>query len=218
MIQEARKSASIIRLQKIEEMKMNKNTHTLAAIAIGAIATLGSLSTAIAQPPEGEKMRRQGGPGGGPGGPGFGPGGGRQAPVEMIAERLGLSDEQKAQWKAIHEKARETGAPLMKAERAAHEAFDKALESNSADAAAVGQAALAMRAAQRNVEAHGKATMDEAKAILTPEQAAKLDEMEKHMGRPGPGGFAGPGEPGGPQGQGQGARRRPGPGLGQGSK
>jgi Spy/CpxP family protein refolding chaperone len=178
---------------------MKKHTLTLAALAV---ASFGWISIAAAQPPEGGPRR------GGPGGPGFGPGGGGGAPVEMIAERLGLSDDQKAQWKAIHEKARVAGEPLMKAERAAHEAFDKALNSDNADPAAVGQAALAMKSAQQKVEAQHKATLDEAKAILTPEQAAKLDEMEKHMRRQGPGGFG----PGGPDGQGP--RRRP----GQGSK
>jgi len=118
----------------------------------------------------------------------------------MIAERLGLSDEQKAQWKAIHEKAREEGQPLMKAAGAAKEAFDRALEAENADAAAVGQAAIAMKNARSRAEAHHKATLDAAKAILTPEQSAKFEEMEKHMMR----------GPGGPQGQGM--RKRQGPG------
>ena len=121
----------------------------------------------------------------------------------MIAEHLGLSDEQKAQWKSIHEKARETGEPLMKAAGAAKEAFDKALEADNADPATIGQAAIAMRNAHRSLEAHHKATMDAAKAILTPEQAAKLDDMQKHMMR-------GPGGPNGPQGQGM--RKRQGTG------
>jgi Spy/CpxP family protein refolding chaperone len=124
----------------------------------------------------------------------------------MIAEHLGLSDEQKAQWKAIHEKARETGEPLMKAAGAAKEAFDKALNADNADPSAVGQAAIAMRDAHRGVEAHMKATMDAAKAILTPEQAAKLAAMEKRMHGRGPDGFG----PGGPSGQGM--RRHKGPG------
>jgi Spy/CpxP family protein refolding chaperone len=125
--------------------------------------------------------------------------------MEMIAEHLGLSDEQKAQWKAIHEKAREEGQPLMKAAGGAKEAFDKALESDNPDAAVIGQAAIAMSNARRKVEDHQKATFAEVKAILTPEQLAKVEDMEKHMRRPGPGGpgfgpdghqGAGPGGPG----------------------
>jgi Spy/CpxP family protein refolding chaperone len=173
---------------------MKKETLGVATLAI---ATFGWIAAAAAQGPEGGRMRRPGGPGG----QGFGPDGPGGPPIEMIAERLGLSDEQKAQWKSIHDKARETGEPLMKAAREAKDALDKALESENADPAAVGQAAIVMRNAHRNLEAHHKATMDAAKAILTPEQAAKLDEMEKHMR----GGGFGPGGPGG-----QGRRKRPG--------
>jgi protein CpxP len=174
-------------------MEMKKRTLTLAAFAI---ASLGWISTAAAQPPEGGRMRRPGGPGG----PGFGPG--ESGGPGRIAEQLGLTDEQKTQWKAIHEKERATAEPLMKAAMAAKEAFDKTLESDSADAASVGQAALAMRDAHRKLEAAHAATFEAVKAILTPEQLAKLEESQKHMRRPGP---DGPGEPGRP-------RRGPGPG------
>jgi periplasmic protein CpxP/Spy len=174
---------------------MKKQTLAIAMITVG---TFGLIAAAAAQGPGGGHMRHGGGPGFGPGGQG-GPGG---PPIEMIAERLGLSDEQKAQWKAIHEKAREEGEPLMKAAGASKEAFDKALEAETADAATVGQAAIAMKAARSQVEAHHKATMDAVKAILTPEQAAKFEQMQKRMMRgPGPGGPAG-----------QGMRKRQGPG------
>ena len=134
-----------------------------------------------------------------------------------IAEHLGLSDEQKAQWKAIHEKARVTGEPLMKAAGEARQSFDKALQTDNADATTVGQAALAMKAAQTNVEAHHKGIFAEVKAILTPEQLAKFEEAQSRVRRPGPGGF-GPGGPegpsGGPQGEGRprGPRKGPRPG------
>lgn len=174
---------------------MKKQTFTVAMLAV---ATFGWISAAAAQGPGGGHMRQMGGPGG----PGFGPGGPGGPPIERIAEHLGLSDDQKAQWKTIHEKARETGEPLMKAAGAAKEAFDKALEAENADAATIGQAAIAMKNARNQVEAHHKATMDAVKAILTPEQAAKFEEMQKHMMR-------GPG-PNGPQGMGM--RKRQGPG------
>lgn len=171
---------------------MKKQTLTVATLAI---ATFGWISVAAAQGPGGGPMRH----GGGSGGPGLGPGGPGGPPIEMIAERLGLSDEQKAQWTAIHDTARATGEPLMKAAGVAKEAFDKALQADNPDPAAVGQAAIAMKNARSQVEAHHKATMEAAKAILTPEQAAKFDDMRKHMMR-------GPG-PNGPQGQGMHKRR-----------
>lgn len=165
---------------------------TLAAL------TLGSFTLAAAQGPGGGGHMR------GPGGPGFGPGGPGGPPMGMIAEHLGLSDEQKAQWKAIHEKAREAGAPLAKAAGDARQAFDQALEAENADAATVGQAALAMKNARKNVETHHNATFAEVKAILTAEQLAKVEEMEKRGRGRGPG--FGPGGPGGPGGQ---MRRQP---------
>lgn len=174
---------------------MKKQTLAIAMITVG---TFGLIAAAAAQGPGGGHMRHEGGPGFGPGREG-GPGG---PPIEMVAEHLGLSDEQKAQWKAIHEKARETGQPLMKAAGVAKEAFDKALEAENADAATVGQAAIAMKNARNQVEAHHKATMEAVKAILTPEQAAKFEQMQKHMMR-------GPG-PGGPKGEGMRRRQAPG--------
>ena len=124
-------------------------------------------------------------------------------PIEMVAEELGLSDDQRTQWKAIHEKARETGETLMKTAGAAKEAFDKALQAENADPMTVGQAAIAMHNAHQKVEAHHQATIEAVKATLTPEQLAKFEEREKHRpgGAPSRGGFA----PGGPQ-------RRRGPG------
>ena len=172
---------------------MKKQTLTVAMIAV---ATFGWICRGSGSGPRRRTHATRGWPGGGPG---FGPGGPDGPPIDMIAERLGLSDEQKAQWKSIHDAARATGEPLMKAAGAAKEAFDKALEADNADPAAIGQAAIAMKNARNEVEAHHKATMDAARAILTPEQAAKFDEMQKHMMR----------GPGGPQGQGM--RKRQGP-------
>ena len=177
---------------------MKKQTLTLAALAV---ATFGWISVASAQGPGGGYMTRPDGPGGPGFGPG-GPGGHHGPPIGMVARHLGLSDEQKEQWKAIHEKAREAGEPLMKATREAKAAFDKALEAENADANTVGQAALAMRAAHKNAEAHRKATFESVKAILTPEQLAKLEEAEKQGPRRGKGfGPGAPGQPGGLEGR-----------------
>src|SRR5436190_23428383 len=111
MRQEAqRKSLDHRAEERLRNQDMKKKT---IATAIAVAASFGWLSVAAAQGPEGGPMRRHGGPGGpgfGPGGPGR-PGGG--PPIEMVAEELGLSDDQRTQWKAIHEKARETGETLM---------------------------------------------------------------------------------------------------------
>jgi Spy/CpxP family protein refolding chaperone len=149
---------------------------TMAALAVAALTCVGSLQ---AQPPGAPRHGRELGPGG-PGGPGFGP---------RLAEELGLSDEQKAQLEAMFGKQREALRPLMENARQAHEAFQAALDAENADATAIGQAALAMKAAEGKLRAAHDAAFEELKAILTPEQAAKLEqERAQHKG-PGPGGF-----------------------------
>ena len=159
---------------------MKKHTMTVAAMAV---ASLAWIPIAVAQGPGGH-MRRPGGT----------PYAGR------VAERLELTDEQKAQWKTIHEKAREDGDSLMKAAAEARKAFDTALNAETANAAAVGEAALAMKTARDRVSDHRQQTQEAIKAILTPEQLAKFEEMEKRM--------RGHREDGP---QGQGARKRPSP-------
>ena len=177
---------------------MKKQTLTFAALAV---ATFGWISVASAQGPGGGYRTRPDGPGGPGFGPG-GPGGHGGPPIGMVARHLDLSDEQKEQWKAIHEKAREAGEPLMKAAREAKAAFDKALEAENADAGTVGQAALAMHEAHKKTKAHREATFESVKAILTPEQLAKLEEAGKQGPRRGKGfGRGAAGGPGGPEGR-----------------
>jgi Spy/CpxP family protein refolding chaperone len=131
----------------------------------------------------------------GPGGPpphdrGFGPG----FDHGRLAEQLGLSDQQKSQLEALHSRQRETLKPLMESARQAHEDFRSALEADGADPATVGQAALAMHAAEKKLRAAHDAAFEEMKAILTPEQRDQLAKMyEGHQGPRGPHGPGGPG-------------------------
>ena len=156
----------------------------LMTVAAAAVAALAWAGLAQAQdppaPPHGHEM----GPGrpGGPGGPGFGP---------RLAEELGLSDDQKAQIDALATKQRETLRPLMESARQAHDAFQAALDADGADAATIGQAALAMKAADKKLRAAHEAAFEEMKAILTPEQAAKLDQVRVQGRGPRTGGFGG---------------------------
>ena len=148
--------------------RKSTTTITLMAVAVAA-ATVGIVAVAQAH---------------GPGGPhrwGFGPGG------RDFAERLGLSEEQQAQIKAIHEKNRESMKPLFEKARQAHEAFRQALETPNADAATVGRAALAMHAAEKQVRAAHQAVFEQVKSVLTPEQLAKLEKDRARRHGPGEG-------------------------------
>jgi Spy/CpxP family protein refolding chaperone len=152
---------------------------TVAAAVLAALPWVGIVQ---AQEPPGPPPGREFGPGapGGPGGPGFGP---------RMAEELGLSDDQKAQLEALRAKQRETLRPLMESARQAHEAFQTALDADRPDATAIGQAALVMKAAEKKLRAAHDAAFEEMKAILTPEQAAKLEQARAQRKGPGPGGF-----------------------------
>ena len=154
----------------------------LMMVAAAAVAAWPWAGLAQAQDPPAPPRGHEFGPGrpGGPGGPGIGP---------RFAEELGLSDEQKAQLEALRTKQRETLRPLMESARQAHDAFQAALDADNADAAAIGQAALAMKAADNKLRAAHKAAFEEMKAILTPEQAAKLEQARAQHKGPGPGGF-----------------------------
>jgi Spy/CpxP family protein refolding chaperone len=151
----------------------------MTTVAAAAFAALPWVGVVHAQEPPGPPHGREFGPGG-PGGPGFGP---------RLAEELGLSEDQKAQLEALRGKQRETLRPLMESARQAHEAFQGALDADNADAAAIGQAALAMKAAEKKLRAAHDAAFEEMKAILTPDQAAKLEQARAQHPGPGPGGF-----------------------------
>ena len=150
-------------------------------VGLAALLAFGTLTTAHAQGPGGPPPGREGGPGfmrGPHGGPGFhGP---------RFAEELGLTAEQKAQMDALRQKNEATLKPLAEAARTAHETFRKALESENPDAAAVGQAALAMHTAEKALRAAHEATFEQMKAILTDEQRAKLEAMKEQRGKRGP--------------------------------
>jgi protein CpxP len=151
---------------------------TAAAAAVAALSWGPALRAQDAEAPP----RHEHGPGfgrGGPGGPG-GPGFGR------MAEQLGLTDDQKTQMEALRTKQRETLQPLMESARMAHDAFEAALETDSPDATAVGQAAIAMKAAEKKVHAAHEAAFEEMKSILTPEQRQKLEEAHQQHGPRGP--------------------------------
>jgi Spy/CpxP family protein refolding chaperone len=149
---------------------------TMAAAALAALPWVGAVQ---AQEPPGPRHGGEFGPGR-PGGPGFGP---------HLADELELSDDQKAQLEALRGKQREALQPLLESARQTREGFRAALDAEGADATAIGQAALAMKAAEKKLRAAHDAAFEEMKAILTPEQVAKLEQARAQHKGPGPRGF-----------------------------
>ena len=135
---------------------------TLTA-ALTSLAVVGALAVAQAQ-----------GPGAPPPGPGFGP---ELGPFgHGLTELLGLSAQQQAQLKAMRETHHEASKPLIESARQAREAFRAALEAESPDPTAVGEAALAMHAAEKELKAARQAAFEQMKSILTPDQLQKLEQ------------------------------------------
>lgn len=100
--------------------------------------------------------------------------------MKMLAEKLGLTDDQKAKIKPIVEDE-------MQQARAVRE--DESLD---------------REARWQKFQEIRKAHNAQIRALLTPDQQKKLDEMREQHGpmRGGPGSQGGPGGPGGPGGQG----------------
>jgi Spy/CpxP family protein refolding chaperone len=153
-----------------------KKTITIGGAALSALLSCSIAAHAQEPGPRGPRdgQDRPGGPGGPP-------------PIEMLAKRLGLSEDQKAQLKALHEKSQETNRAVFDSARQAHRALDAALEGASPDPATVGQLAITMRAAEKKADAARQAEREEMKSILTPEQREKLDQGPRGFGPP-PGG------------------------------
>jgi Spy/CpxP family protein refolding chaperone len=122
--------------------------------------------------------------------------GGRAGRVERIAEYLGLTPEQREQWKAMHEQHRKETEPLRAEGRTLHEKLRAALEAEKADPTTVGKAALAVKDHRDKMQASREAFRARLRASLSPEQALKLDAFEAARGfgrgeghpRGGPGG------------------------------
>jgi Spy/CpxP family protein refolding chaperone len=95
-----------------------------------------------------------------------------------IAEYLGLSDEQKAQWRALFSKQREQMEPLRAEGRDLRLKLEAALEAQPQDATAVGEAVLAVKAHHEKARAERAAFARQLRALLSPEQQQKLDAMK----------------------------------------
>jgi Spy/CpxP family protein refolding chaperone len=100
---------------------------------------------------------------------------------QWLAQELGLTDEQKASFQALHEQHRTEMQPLMEEGRALHEKLQAALKAENPDPQAVGEATIALEQHRKSVETAQKAFHDKLAAQLTPEQKAKFDALaERH--------------------------------------
>ena len=156
---------------------MKKTLMGAFVIALGLGATVPFASWAQDQPQAQTEPGRHGGRGpGGPGGRMGGPMGGPFAFREVMRD---LTDAQREQVKAIHEKHADRIRPLAERARTAREALDNAVLSGNASnlqalSIEVGNAETELTFAQAQVQS-------EIVNVLTAEQKQKIAERRKQM-------------------------------------
>jgi len=156
---------------------MKKTLMGAFVVALGLGATLPFASWAQDQPPAQTEQGRHGGRGfGGPGGRMGGPMGGPFAFREVMRD---LTDAQREQVKAIHEKHADRMRPLAERARTAREALDTAVLSGNASnlqalSIEVGNAETELTFAQAQLQS-------EIMNVLTAEQKQKIAERRKEM-------------------------------------
>ena len=156
---------------------MKKTLMGAFIVALGLGATLPFASWAQDQPQAQTEPGRHGGRGpGGPGGRMGGPMGGLFAFREVMRD---LTDAQREQVKAIHEKHADRIRPIAERARTAREALDNAVLSGNAGnlqalSIEVGNAETELTFAQAQVQA-------EIVNVLTAEQKQKIAERRKQM-------------------------------------
>jgi Spy/CpxP family protein refolding chaperone len=133
-------------------------------VAAAALWAAGSLATvATADEPSGSEPRasRRAGERGG-----------------ALAEYLGLTEAQKASWRALHEQRRDEMKPLAEEGKALRKRQREAIEAQAPDPGAVGEATLAVEAHRRRVGAQHEAFQARLEGLLNSEQKEKLKAFE----------------------------------------
>ncbi len=101
--------------------------------------------------------------------------------MRLVAARLGLTDAQKQQMKAVAESHRDEWKALADRAVAAHKALNDAVTADATDEAAIRQRSAEAAAVQADIavaRAHARAEMFQ---VLTPDQQAQAKTMRKRM-------------------------------------
>ena len=103
--------------------------------------------------------------------------------MDQMAEKLGLTEDQKEAAKKIHEEARNRSEPLMEQHHEQMEEIHSLLDAGTANATEIGEKMIAAHATGKQLRAVHEETKASFAALLTSEQRAKLEEMEEDMPR-----------------------------------
>ncbi|HVS02017.1 MAG TPA: periplasmic heavy metal sensor [Thermoanaerobaculia bacterium] len=100
-------------------------------------------------------------------------------PHVVVAEFLGLTDEQREAWAAIREEARAAIAPLVEELRGQEEALHELLATPDPDPAAVGALVLAIRELRQAIRVEEQEAVAAFLALLDDEQRGKLARLRR---------------------------------------
>jgi protein CpxP len=159
------------------KMRTGKSIRLTAVFTLALAALLAVPATALAGP---------GGRGGGHRGPhgDMNPG----MRMRMLAERLDLSEEQRAQVRAMSEQHREATLDMRAQLRDARRALREAINAEDSDETTIRSAAAAVAAVEADLAVARAQHRKAFEALLTPEQLEQLKQMKNDMPRRGFGG------------------------------
>jgi Spy/CpxP family protein refolding chaperone len=148
-------------------------SRTMIQATLAAALLIAATPVAFAQPPGGQR-----------GWHGPGRDGGHD-----LTQFLGLTAEQQAQWKQVHQQHFEALRPTFEKMRDLRDQLQSELDSASPDPATVGGYVISMHQLEAEMKA-SRADLDNAiKGILTDEQQSKLEAWKAANPDHGPGGF-----------------------------
>jgi Spy/CpxP family protein refolding chaperone len=113
--------------------------------------------------------------------------------MAKLATALGLSDQQKAAARKLHEQTAAKAGPLREQARLQHDEIEAMLDSGSADPAELGHRLIEMHATHKKLEALHAQNFASFRAQLNAEQRGKLDKLHQSHGGPAGHGPAGHG-------------------------
>ncbi len=144
---------------------MTKRAYLGAATAILSLATVGAIASAATQTGDETRPARQRGRG-----------------HAALAEYLGLTDQQKTEWRTLHQQQRDQMKPMVEEGRTLRQKLHEAVNAASPDPKAVGEATLALEAHHKKVQAERDAFRQKLEATLDPAQKEKLKAFEAARG------------------------------------
>jgi Spy/CpxP family protein refolding chaperone len=147
-------------------LDMTKRGFLGAAAAILSVAAIGGIAYAQPAPATGDRRPAWRG----------------ERRGARLAEYLGLTDQQKTEWRTLHEQQREQMKPMMEEGRALRQKLHESLNAASPDPKTVGEATLALEAHHKKVQAEREAFRQKLEATLDPAQKEKLKAFEAARG------------------------------------